>query len=92
MQKQKIQKLAVPTAGLRVPFPGRSLKEPLAAEGERVVVDNYWNRREMHREVELRDVPAPVEATTSAEPAPETPAPDVAPEDTSAKRKKDTTR
>ena len=55
--------LAVPKPGtdgapLRVPFPGRDpIKEPLSPDGEIVELDNYWARRRMHDEVELRETP-----------------------------------
>lgn len=75
--------LAVPTAGLRVPFPGRSLAEPLRPEGEVVAASNYWARRAMHGECVLTTVP--VVAPTEDHPAPDA-APDE-PQEPRARRK-----
>lgn len=75
--------LAVPTAGLRVPFPGRAT--PLAPEGEPVVADNYWHRRAMHGECALVEI----DAAKAPDESPEDSAPSAATEEPRSKRQKD---
>lgn len=64
--EKRIAKPAI--EGAIVPFPGRPLSHPLAADGEEVVVNTWWAKRTRDGSVVLEALPVPDATAPAAEP------------------------